>query len=74
MQLAEIALANAVVSMVRVEVVRAAVNVNMLVGGKVVCIALVCPVADASWAVAEVVLEMKMGGALEAGESGGDDD
>jgi hypothetical protein len=50
----------------------------MSLDGKVVCIVLVCPAADvclnASRAVAEVVLEMKMGGTLEVGESnsGGD--
>ena len=50
----------------------------MIVGGKVDRLMLVCPAADAclnvSRAVAEVVLEMKMGGGLEAGESDGGGD
>jgi hypothetical protein len=77
-QLVEIALANVVVRVVQVEVIRAAVNVNMILDGKVVCVALVCPAVDPclnpSRAVAEVVLVMKMGGALEAGESDGGGD
>jgi hypothetical protein len=51
---------------------------NMIVDGKVDSVMLVCPAADAclnvSWAVAEVVLEIKMGGSLEAGESDGSGD
>jgi hypothetical protein len=66
-QLAEIALANVVVPVVELGVIRAAANVNMILVGKVVCVVLVCPAADvclnASWAVAKVVLEMQMGGA-----------
>jgi hypothetical protein len=77
-QLVEIVLVNAAVHIVQVEVIQAATNVNMSLDGKVICVVLVCPAADvclnASRAVAEVVLEMKMGGTLEAGEndSGGD--
>jgi hypothetical protein len=77
-QLVEIALANVVVPVVEFEVIRAAANVNMILVGKVVCVVLVCPAADAclnaSRAVAEVVLEMQMGGALGAGESDGGGD
>jgi hypothetical protein len=77
-QLAEIALANAVLRMVQVEVIRAVANVNMILDGKVVCIALVCPAADAcldaSRAVAKIVLEMKMSGSFEVGESDGGGD
>ena len=65
---------NAAVSANRVELSRCAANVNMIVDGEVDRVVLVCPAADAlnvSWAVAEVVLEMKMGGGLEAGESDG---
>jgi hypothetical protein len=59
-------------------VVRVAANVNMIVDEKVDRVMLVCPAADASLnvsrAVAEVVLEMKLGGGLEAGESDGGGD
>ena len=78
MRLVEIARVNVAVRVVQVEVTQVGVNVNMSLDGKVVCVVLVYPAADvcldASWAVAEVVLEMKMSGALEAGESdsGGD--
>ena len=78
MRLVEIARVNAVVHMVQVEVTQVVANVNMSLDGKVVCVARVYPTADvcldASWAVAEVVLEMKMSGALEAGESDGGGD
>ena len=78
MQLVEIAQVNVAVHVVQVEVTRVVANVNMSLDGKVVCVVLVYPAVDvcldASWAVAEVVLEMKMSGALEAGESDGSGD
>jgi hypothetical protein len=76
--LVEIAWVNAVVRVVQVEVARVVVNVNMSLGRKVVCVVPVYPAADVcldvSWAVVEVVLEMKMSGAPEAGESDGGGD
>jgi len=76
--MAEVALANAAVSADQVEVIQAAANVNMILDGKMVCVVLVCPAVDAylntSRAIAEVVLEMNMGGAFEAGESDGGGD
>jgi hypothetical protein len=77
-QLAEISLANVVVHVVQVEVIWAAMNMNMILDGKMDRVTLVCPAAGAilnlCQAVAKVVpemvvLEMKTGGCLEVGES-----
>jgi hypothetical protein len=44
-QMAEVALENAAVSVDQVEVIRAAANVNMIAGGKMDCVMLVCNAA-----------------------------